>query len=173
MQVVRLVDPGIPDKMIAFDELPKGMLASAEKINPREIGLGRHWDSLGIQHALYYKSINSHKEAWSNICAFIPRNVSRDTRLMDDLSAMAIPCGPSCNEGIKIEPEDVPLIKILKEELPVEPTQQEVETIETVVSQNEKVSHAKNCVTMGRGSRYTDGCPRCDQLSGKLVGAGR
>jgi len=52
MQLVRLVDPGIPDKMIVFDELPKQMLSEAEKINPRDLGLARHWEVLGTQYAL-------------------------------------------------------------------------------------------------------------------------
>jgi len=169
MQLVRLVDPGIPDKMIVFDELPKQMLSEAEKINPRDLGLARHWEVLGTQYALYYKTINKHKMAWEEICGFVPRNVSRDLRLRDDLSSMAVPASGSSNEGIKIEPEDIPVIKIQKESVPVNKT--EVETLEPVVSQEEKVTHAKNCISLGRGLKYTVGCPRCDQLSGKLVAA--
>ena len=172
MQLVRLVDPGIPDKMIAFDELPKDMLREAEKIVPTELGLPRHWNALGTQYCLYYKTINKHKEAWAEICSWVPRNVSRDLRLMDDLSAMAKFAAPTSNESIKLEPENVPVIKILKEEVPT-PKQAEPETVEPVVSHSDKVVHAKTCVTGGRGGKYTDGCPRCDQLSGKLVTAGR
>lgn len=171
MQLVRLVDPGIPDKMIAFDELPKQMLVEAEKINPRDLGLPRHWDALGTQYALYYKTINKHKMAWEEICGFVPRNAPRDLRLRDDLSSMAIPASQSSNEGIKIEPEDIPVIKILKESVAVD--KKEAETVEPVVSQDEKVSHAKHCVSLGRGLKYTAGCQRCDQLSGKLVGTGK
>ncbi len=172
MQVIRLVDPGIPDKMIVFDELPKAMLREAELINPKDIGLPRHWESLGVQYALYYKTINKHKMAWEEICGFVPRNVSRDLRLRDDLAAMAIPASASSNEGIKIDPEDIPVIKILKSEND-QSDKQEAATVEPFVSQNEKVSHAKNCISQGRGLKYTDGCPRCDQLSGKLILAGR
>ncbi len=172
MQVIRLVDPGIPDKMIVFDELPKAMLREAELINPKDIGLPRHWESLGVQYALYYKTINKHKMAWEEICGFVPRNVSRDLRLRDDLAAMAIPTSASSNEGIKIDPEDIPVIKILKAETPLpEKSDTETVTVEPVVSQSEKVSHAKNCTSFGRGLKYTAGCPRCDQLSGKLVTA--
>ena len=167
MQLVRLVDPGIPDKMIVFDELPKQMLEEAEKINPRDLGLPRHWDALGTQYALYYKTINKHKMAWEEICGFVPRNAPRDLRLRDDLSAMAIPASSSSNEGIKIEPEDIPVIRIVKEN--IAPTKLEDETVDPLVSQDEKVSHAKNCVSLGRGLKYTPGCQRCDQLSGKLV----
>lgn len=171
MQLVRLVDPGIPDKMIVFDELPKHMLSEAEKISPRDLGLPRHWDILGTQYALYYKTINKHKMAWEEICGFVPRNVSRDLRLRDDISAMAVSASSSSNEGIKIEPEDIPVIKISKAELPTEKKESELTTVEPVVSQGEKVAHAKNCISQGRGLKYTAGCARCDQLSGKLVAA--
>jgi hypothetical protein len=172
MQLVRLVDPGIPDKMIVFDELPKAMLREAEQIAPRDLGLPRHWDVLGTQYALYYKTINKHKMAWEEICGFVPRNVSRDLRLRDDLSAMAVPASSSSNEGIKIEPEDIPVIKILKADSPVQDKKEvEAVNVEPVVSQGEKTAHAKNCISLGRGLKYTAGCARCDQLSGKLVTA--
>lgn len=168
MQIVRLVDPGMPDKLIAFDTLPDEMLRLAEQIDPKNLGLARHWVALGKQYALYYKTLNNHVMAWSEICSFVPRNVKSGTRLRDDLASMAINAAPTSNEAIRIEPEDIPLIRIVKGQNEEEVVET-VEKLEPVVSQELKVEHAKNCGSLGRGNKYTAGCPRCDQLSGKLV----
>lgn len=113
MQVVRLVEVGVPDKIIAFDSLPESMLQGVRR---RDLtGLGRHWLSLGEWHFwLEYKELNRDIEKWSEIQSFVRRAVDPEVRLLDELAQMAVKLAPSSREAVSLEPEDVPVIPIPK-----------------------------------------------------------
>lgn len=134
MQVFRLVETGRPDKLLAFDELPKRLLAGVDMRSPD--GLPRHWKTFIGEHekytppsleknvltgkieqigeeritapffyVLYYKEINKDKDRWLEICNFVRRVVSLQFRLKDDIGEMAIPMAPDSASEMKIEPE--------------------------------------------------------------------
>lgn len=136
MQVFRLVETGRPDRLIAFDELPKRLVDGLEMRPPD--GLPRHWrtfiggherylpgsleknpvtgkvEMVGEErliapffYVLYYKEINKDKERWAEICGFVRRVVSLQFRLMDNIADMSIPMAPDSASEMKVEPEDL------------------------------------------------------------------
>lgn len=136
MHVFRLVQTGFVDKVIAFDELPKRLLAGVDMRKPD--GLPRHWKTfIGDQakttapsaeknpvtgkvdligggteiapffYVLYYKEINKDIERWQEICGFVRRVVDLKFRLMDKLEEMALPMSTDANAELKLEPEDL------------------------------------------------------------------
>ena len=150
-QVLRLV--GMPDKIIAFDELPMDLLKDLEMQN--ESSMYRHWkEFIGVREkVITIKSyvdpmtrqlvkcdpiiekapftwvidweLNSNKEAWSQITAYVRQNVQEGFRLFDRLEDMAKPLAPNVSEQITLEPEEVvviPLKKVIKEVDPTEST---------------------------------------------------
>jgi len=144
-QVLRLM--GMPDKMIAFDELPADLLKDLEMQD--EKAMPRYWrEWIGkrtrtIEIKPYVDTmtrqlikcaplveegpftwtvdweINSQKDAWSAIQSYVRQNVADGFRLLDRLEDMAKPLAPSVNEQITLEPEDIVIIP-LKKNTPVE-----------------------------------------------------
>ena len=114
MQVIRLVDGGRPDKLIAFDSLPNGMLKNVEERVPK--GLGRHWLKFSpTMYVLDYKLTNKDMEKWEEITSFVHRVTDKNVRLLEKLENMAKPMAPDSVRPADIEPEDVPVIPIPKE----------------------------------------------------------
>lgn len=136
MQVLRLVQSGHPDKLIAFDELPERFLKNLEMRGCE--GLPRHWKQFVGEHerhihgtleknmltnkiekvgeevivapyfyVLWYREINQDKERWSEITAFVKRVVHLTFRLMDKLEDMALPMAVDAHGELKLEPEDL------------------------------------------------------------------
>lgn len=134
MQVFRLVETGRPDKLIAFDELPKRLLDGVDMRSPE--GLPRHWKAFIGEHekytppslvknsmtgvvekigeetivapffyVLYFKEINKDKDRWQEICNFVRRVVSVNFRLLDKMEDMALPMAVDSNTEVQIEPE--------------------------------------------------------------------
>lgn len=134
MQVFRLVQSGLVDKVIAFDELPKRLLDGVEM--HLASGLPRHWrDFIGkvtkvtppqpdvnkatgeikmvgggtevgpFCYVLNYKEINKDMQRWQEISSFVRRVVSLQFRLMDKLEDMALPFATDAASEIKLEPE--------------------------------------------------------------------
>lgn len=111
MQVFRLVDGGVPDKLIAFDSLParflKGIGTSITN------GIGKHWKTFAPEmFVLEYKLINNDIEKWGEICTFVRRTVDKKERLLDKLEDMAVRMSPDSKREVSIDTEDVPVIKI-------------------------------------------------------------
>ncbi len=114
MQVFRLVQPGVVDKVIAFDELPQPLVQGITKRPPT--GLPRHWREFANEfYVLDYISTNNDKERWQKISSHVRRAVSPSIRLMDKLEDMARPMAPNSKDALDLEPEDVPVIPIPEE----------------------------------------------------------
>lgn len=113
MQVFRLVQPGVVDRVIAFDELPADLIQGINKREPS--GLSRPWrDFAPMFYTLDYLTTNSDKEKWEKIKSFVRRVVDPSFRLMDKLEDMAAPMAPNAKDAIDLEPEAVPVIPIPK-----------------------------------------------------------
>lgn len=199
MQVIRLVD--MPDRLIAFDELPESMLEGVEMLPPA--GLPRHWrEYLGkrkkvirilperdpytgqmrkfeplVEEGPYFfiidRTINNDEEKWEEISNYVRRVASKETRLKDKIEDMAIPMAVDVKSELNIEPEDVPIIKLPKEEkeepMTTAPVILKEETKPTVELATEEVPsrHAKSCETKGRAGQYSKGCRRCEYLQAR------
>lgn len=116
MQVFRLVQPGVVDKLIAFDELPasltKGVLKRVAS------GLPRHWKDFAPEFfVLDYISTNQDKERWAQISSHVRRAVDPSVRLMDKLEDMAVPMAPNSKDAMELEPEQVPVIPLPSKEV--------------------------------------------------------
>ena len=136
MQVFRLVCQGIPDKVIAFDQLPERMLNGVTRGDPT--GLPRAWKAIlgegtritpGIKerdpfthtvteipaivekgpffYVLDYMELNADKEKWAEISAFVRKVVDPKFRLPEKLEDFALPMAASPNSELTLEPEDV------------------------------------------------------------------
>lgn len=141
MQVFRLM--GMPDKVIAFDELPKRLLDGLEVGRPD--GLPRHWKSWlpnvkkvtnllperdpytgqmrrfepiieeGPGFYMIDWVLNHDFERWQEIQNFVKQCAPKDFRLLDKLEDMAKPLADDHRSELKLEPEDVLVIPILPE----------------------------------------------------------
>lgn len=139
-QLLRLV--GMPDRLIAFDELPEDLLKDLDMQN--EKSMPRYWrEWIGNRtRTINIKSyvdpmtrkliecaplveegpfswvvdweINSNKDAWSMIAAYVRQNVQEGFRLMDKLEDMAKPMAPNVSESITLEPEEIVIIPLKK-----------------------------------------------------------
>lgn len=123
LQVFRLVEGGHVDKMIAFDVLPERLLTGIRK---RDLaGLPRYWKKFACEginpstrepvffhYFLDYKDVNSDKEKWGEIIAYVRRAVDIKTRLMDKLEDMAVAMAPDPKSPLELEPENIPVIAI-------------------------------------------------------------
>lgn len=119
MQVFRLVQPGIVDKVIAFDELPKDLVKGVTQRPPD--GLPRQWREFAPSfYILDYISTNNDKESWKKIVAYVRTHVSPSFRLMDSLEDMAMPLAPNAKDALTLEPEECPVIPIAEETKPEE-----------------------------------------------------
>jgi len=126
MQVFRLVQPGVVDKVIAFDELPADLIHGITKREPA--GLPRHWrDFAPMFFVLDYVTTNNDKEKWEKIKSFVRRAVDPSVRLMDKLEDMAAPMAPNAKDALDLEPEGVPVIPIPEKLTSVAPEESESE----------------------------------------------
>lgn len=133
---------GMPDKMIAFDELPEDLLTGLDMVD--ESKLPRHWKDFIGKRKKYIRiapdrdpmtgqmrtytplvieapysyvidwEINSNKERWSEISAYVQRNAPKDFRLKDKLEDMASPMAADSHSELTLEPEFVPVIPLPK-----------------------------------------------------------
>lgn len=138
MQIFRLM--GMPDKVIAFDELPERLVQGFEMC--KADGFPRHWkewmgkkkrminippekDFLTGQirrfppiieeESFFYLvdwTIKPIEEKWQEVCDFVRQHVSKDVRLMDNIVDMAKPLAPDKLQALTLEPEEVPIILI-------------------------------------------------------------
>jgi hypothetical protein len=142
MQVVKLVDPGRVDRIIAFDSLPESMVSNVRRMSAD--GFPRAWlDFLGVKKAdkvaqpfyiLDFRTMNRDKEKWQEITNYVRRSTDKNTRLMDNLYDMAKPLSIDSHSSLELEPEDVPIIPILTEVEEIE---------EKVIQAVEKVEEVK------------------------------
>jgi hypothetical protein len=133
---------GMPDKVIAFDELPEDLLEGLEMLDQSK--MPRHWrDFMGVREKLITIKpyvdpmtrqlvqcepliqkgpfawvidweVNHDKERWQEISNFVRRNCPKDFRLLDSLEDMAKPLAPNPNSEITLEPEEVIVIPLPK-----------------------------------------------------------
>lgn len=167
-QVIRLM--GMPDKIIAFDELPEDLLAELEMQN-EQLSMPRYWrEWVGTRkRVVKIKSyvdpmtrqliqcaplveegpftwtvdweINSQKDAWSKIVSYVRQNVQEGFRLLDNLEEMAKPFAPNVYEQITIEPEDVVVIPLKK----IEKKTATVESTAGIAASEEAGFKCKEC----------------------------
>ncbi len=176
MQVIRLVKPGIVDKVIAFDSLPEDILhdmkskkPKVDTLSPKETKMGRDWDNFSpVQYVLQYKNINKDKEVWAEIVNYVNQNVKSGFRLRD-LVEMAVSLAPDAHSQMTLEPESVPIVPLEEENTKIIPVSvpREINVSlakESVPVPGEIPSHSNSCVTKARGGKLTAGCPKCEYL---------
>lgn len=141
MQVFRLM--GLPDKVIAFDELPEDMVKGFElcraegfpkywknwmgtkkmitkiptELNP-VTGERRTFDPIVDEDSYFYLvdwSLKPAVEKWRQIESYVRSHVPSEFRLTDKLEDMAKPLAANKTEGISLEPDDVVVIPIPKD----------------------------------------------------------
>lgn len=146
-QVFRLMD--MPDRVIAFDELPQDLLEGLEMCDcsklPRQwrefIGIREKFTRIPpdrdpltgqvrtyppiVQKAPYAflidQEVNHDKERWQEIESYVRRNAPKDFRLLDKLRDMAKPMGRDAQSELELEPEEVILIPLPKVEAAKDP----------------------------------------------------
>lgn len=141
MQVFRIMD--LPDKVIAFDELPERMLEGFEMI--RAEGFPNYWkkwmgtikrkikvtperdpetrkmiyfDPILEEDCFFYlvdPGIKPVMDKWKSVEEYVRRKVSPEFRLTDRLEDMAKPLAKDKTEGLSLEPDDVIIIPLPKE----------------------------------------------------------
>ncbi len=137
MQVFRLMN--MPDRVIAFDELPEDLLKGFEMIRadgfPRQwkewmgkkkkvtpippekdflTGAVRRFDPIVEEDSFFYLvdyMIQPIVERWQSVCDYVRQHVDKDVRLKDKIDDMAIPLGPD-KVSLTLEPEEVPIIPL-------------------------------------------------------------
>lgn len=174
MFVIRLVNPGVVDRLIVLDGLPKRYLNGVGTVLPN--GLPRHWAKFADKHyVLFYLTQNNDKEKWQEITNFLRRVCDAKIRLLDRIEDMAVPMASDSKEAVSIEPEDIPVIPIPKEfrDVEIAPAEKQLpKTVEKVMKEVVRNSlkmtlkHDEKCKSKGKAGRYApDGvCKRCDQL---------
>lgn len=140
IQVFRLVDPGRVDRVIGFDELPNSLTTGVTRGSA--VGLPRAWqDYLGVKrgdvralpfYVLDFRTLNRDKERWQEISNYVRRSTHKDVRLFDNLYEMAKPMSVDSYSSLELDPEDIIVIPIIKEE--VEPVKTP-EIVEAVVKE--------------------------------------
>lgn len=140
MQVFRLMN--MPDRVIAFDELPEDLVKGFEMI--RADGFPRHWkewmgtkkkvteippekdfltgnvrrfDPIVEEANFFYLvdfMIQPIVERWQTVCDYVRQHVDKETRLTDKIDEMALPLGPD-KVSLTLEPEEVVIIKLPKD----------------------------------------------------------
>lgn len=124
MQVLRLVMPGIVDRMIAFNSLPQRLIKGIRRGGIE--GFPRHWkDFMGVKateinpqpfYFLEYTILNADKERWQEISNYVRAVVDKEFRLLDKLEDMAKSLAPDSYTQMTLEPEDILIIPIPAEE---------------------------------------------------------
>lgn len=141
MQVFRLMN--LPDRVIAFDELPESLVEGFEMCNAD--GFPRHWkewlgkkkryikippekdyltgqvrrfDPIVEEDSYFYLvdwNVQPIVDKWQDVCSYVRSHVDKETRLMDKITDMAVKLAPNKSDGVTLEPEDVPVIKIIQD----------------------------------------------------------
>lgn len=141
MQCFRLMN--LPDRVIAFDELPESLIQGFEMCNAD--GFPRHWkewlgkkkrlikippekdyltgqirkfDPIVEEDCYFYLvdwNVQPIVDKWQEVCDYVKNHVSKDTRLMDKITDMAVKLAPNKSDGVMLEPEEVPVIKIVQD----------------------------------------------------------
>lgn len=172
MQVIRLM--GMPDKVIAFDELPMDLLDGLEMQD--ESKMPRHWrDFFGVREKitqikpyvdpmtrqvvqcepivqkgpftwLIDWEVNHDKDRWQEISSYVRRNAPRDFRLLDKLEDMAKPFANDAHSEITLEPEAVLIIPLPKN-VEKEPEAAAVSLLKTETPPPETVTTAPQVVS--------------------------
>lgn len=173
MHLIRLVRPGSVDRLIAFKNLPEYLLRGIEKTSIEDSGLGRHWKGFfENQFILYYEFVNQDRAKWEDIVSYARLHLAPLKSMRDNVVQMALPVAIDCAQGVNIEPEGVPVIELMELAKSPEPIKTTQELVDVPKSEEkeisrpvmEKVPHAVSCKTRGLAGKYTDGCPRCEQL---------
>lgn len=153
MHIFRLM--AMPDKVIAFQNLPENMVEGFEmcradgfprywkewmgkKVKVTNIppekdlltGQVRHFPSMKEEEPFFYLvdwNVEPVVEKWNELCDYVKNHVSKETRLTEKLEDMAIPLASNKSDGVSIEPEDVPIIEIIREESVKEEVKKEKE----------------------------------------------
>ena len=140
-QVFRLM--GLPDKIIAFDELPEDLVKGFEMIKaegfpkawktwmgereitikiPSELnpvtGQRRIFEPVVEKDSYFYLvdwNVKPVVEKWKQIEEYVRAKVPTEFRLTDKLEDMAKPLAPDKVSGITLEPDEVVVIPIPKE----------------------------------------------------------
>lgn len=158
-QVFRLMD--MPDKVIAFDELPEALLEGLEMLDCSK--LPRHWrEFIGMRERiinirperdpfthqlvkyppvvekapfafLIDRELNHDKERWGEIESYVKRVAPKDFRLTDKLIDMAKPMAVDAHSELNLEPEDVIVVPLPKVEEAKDPTVSSVSVLPPVV----------------------------------------
>jgi len=171
MQIIRLVEPGVPDRVIGIDELPAGMLTGVE--TTMLDGFPRHWKQFNpVHHVLFFKTLNKDKEKWQEITNYLRRACSSNIRLMDKIENMAISLAPDSKAQLAIEPEDIPIVPVPKDiqgEADAVRTSNPASAVqETTMEEAITEAVAHTCKNRGRGKLSEPGtCARCDDLRNK------
>lgn len=141
MQCFRLMN--LPDRVIAFDELPEKLLEGFEmctadgfprhwkewlgkkkryiKIPPEKdflTGQVRKFDPIVEEDSYFYLvdwNVQPTVDKWQEVCAYVKSHVDKETRLLDKITDMAVKLAANKSDGVTLEPEDVPVIKIIPE----------------------------------------------------------
>jgi len=128
MQVFKLVLPGEPDRIIAFDELPDDLVKPLRR-GPIE-GFPRYWRKWFETEAkhdfkkdpkpfyiLDYKFINKDKETWGKIQEYCRKMTPDGFRLMDQLELMGKHLAPDSTSELTLDPDDIPIVPLHKVEI--------------------------------------------------------
>lgn len=137
MQVFKLVLPGEPDRILAFDSLPKDLVQGIRRA-PVE-GLPRYWrkwfESTAAHdfkkepkpfHMLDYVYVNQDREKWGKITEYARKMSPETFRLMDKLEDMGKPLAVNSHAEVSLEPDDVVVIPLKKVLPPVHKTKEKV-----------------------------------------------
>ena len=154
MHIFRLM--AMPDKVIAFKNLPESMVNGFEMC--RADGFPKYWKEwmgkrkrninippekdLLTGQVRYFKPIEEEDsffylvdwnlepvvEKWKELVDYVRHHVSKETRLAEKLEDMAVPLAQNKTDGMTLEPEDIPVIEIIQSENEkvVENTEKEV-----------------------------------------------
>ncbi len=131
---------GMPDKVLAFDNLPDGYSNAFEFC--RADGFPRHWkewmgkiqkktnippekdlmtgqvrrfEPIIEEDSFFYLvdfNLKQNEEKWQETCDYIRRTVDKEVRLMDKIEDMAKPLGRDKSDSVSLEPEEVTVIKL-------------------------------------------------------------
>ncbi len=87
------------------------------------VDLARNWTfkytPIGMEPCFYvldYTDINADKEIWRQICEYLRMNVGPGVRLKEKVEEMALALAANPTLPLSVEPEDIPVIPIPKEE---------------------------------------------------------
>jgi len=128
MQVFRLVLPGEPDRVIAFDSLPDDLVKNLKR-GPLS-GFPKYWTKwfeAEAKHDFFKESnpfyvldyifVNKDKETWGKIQEYCRKMTPDSFRLMDKLELMGKHLAPDSKSELTLDPDDIPIIPLHKVEI--------------------------------------------------------